>query len=169
MDVQEIIFAKSEWVPNNPRLPVLFYRCMFITENGSEEFARLFTSHGWENVWRNGVFDYQHYHLGAHEVLGIGKGQGRLQIGGLRGMVFDVKAGDCILLPAGTGHMNLGASDDFEVVGAYPRGQYADIQTAAPSVAAAAEMTALTLPDTDPVGGTSGPMMKVWRERHYPS
>lgn len=162
MDVQEIIFEKSDWVPNNHRLSVLYYRSVFITENGTEEFARLFTSHGWEGVWRNGVFDYQHYHLGAHEVLGIGKGHGKLLIGGPSGKVFDVAAGDCILLPAGTGHMNLGASKDFEVVAAYPPHQHADIQTAAPSKIDAAQLAELPLPQTDPVQGVTGPMMKAW-------
>ncbi len=162
MDVQEISFAADGWVPNNPRLPVIYYRSVFITDNGSEEFARLFTSHGWEGVWRNGVFGYQHYHLGAHEVLGIGKGRGKLLIGGPSGRVLEVTAGDCILLPAGTGHMNLGASHDFEVVGAYPRDQHADIQTSAPTDEAVAQMAKLPLPETDPVQGATGPMMKAW-------
>jgi uncharacterized protein YjlB len=84
MEVQHVIFEKSGWVPNNPSLPVLLYKSVFITKNGSEEFARLFTSHSWQGVWRNGVFDYQHYHSGAHEVLGVGKGRARLLIGGPR-------------------------------------------------------------------------------------
>ncbi|MGO7018613.1 cupin [Rhizobium leguminosarum] len=162
MDVQQIAFEADEWVPNNSRLPVLYYHSVFITENGSEEFARVFTSHGWQGVWRNGVFDFQHYHLGAHEVLGVGKGHGKLLIGGPSGKVFDVKAGDCILLPAGTGHMNLGASHDFEVVGAYPRGQHADIQTSAASNEAVAQMAKLRLPEADPVQGAAGPMMETW-------
>jgi uncharacterized protein YjlB len=165
MIVQETIFGTCDWVPNNPLLPVLYYNSVFATENGSEEFARLFTSHGWQGIWRNGVFDYQHYHLGAHEVLGIGRGQGKLMIGGPSGKVFDVKAGDCILLPAGTGHMNLGASQDFQVVGAYPPHQFADIQTSAPSMEAVARMAKLPLPQADPVQGAAGPMMTAWAAR----
>lgn len=169
MDVQEIIFEKSDWVPNNRWLPVLYYRSVFLTENGSAEFARLFTSHGWQGVWRNGVFGYQHYHLGAHEVLGVGKGQAKLLIGGPSGMAIDVKAGDCILLPAGTGHMNLGASQDFEVVGAYPSHQHADIQTSSPSKEAAENIAKLPLPGSDPVQGATGPMMKAWAVPGCPS
>ncbi len=163
MEVQQVIFEKSDWVPNSPSLPVLLYKAVFITKNGSEEFERLFTSHGWQGVWRNGVFDYQHYHSGAHEVLGVGKGQARLLIGGPTGSVFEVSAGDCILLPAGTGHMNLGASGDFEVVGAYPNGQHADIQTNAPSREASATIVSLPVPETDPVQGATGAMMTAWR------
>ncbi|MBW9115623.1 cupin [Rhizobium cauense] len=163
MQVYAITFKKSDWVPNNPAFPVLLYRSVFLTEDGSEDFARLFTSHGWQGVWRNGVFDYQHYHTGAHEVLGVGKGQARLLIGGPTGETFSVKAGDCLLLPAGTGHMNLGASDNFEVVGAYPVGQHADIQTSAPSKGAMETIASLPAPETDPVNGPTGrPMMKAW-------
>jgi uncharacterized protein YjlB len=162
MQVRTAKFAKSDWVPNNERLPVVFYQSVFITENGTEEFARLFTSHGCQVIWRNGVFDYQHYHTGAHEVLGVGRGCARLLIGGPTGQVFDVKAGDCLLLPAGTGHMNLGGSTDFEVVGGYPPGQRADIQTNAPSRKAIETISSLQLPETDPIAGATGPMITAW-------
>jgi uncharacterized protein YjlB len=165
MDIDRLLFQASDWVPNNPSLPVLLYRSVFITENGSEEFARLFTSHGWTGVWRNGVFDYQHYHSGAHEVLGIGKGQATLLIGGPDGKEIEVRAGDCILLPAGTGHMRLDASADFEVVGAYPDGQEADIQTTAPSKATSARLARLQVPESDPIQGCAGAVMTVWH-RH---
>ncbi len=163
VDIEKLIFDASAWVPNNPSLPVLLYRGVFITKDGSEEFARLFASHGWTGLWRNGVFDYQHYHSGAHEVLGVGKGHAKLLIGGPDGNEINLSAGDCVLLPAGTGHMRIDASDDFEVVGAYPSGQEeADIQTSRPSKAVCARIARLHLPETDPVQGTSGPAVVAW-------
>jgi uncharacterized protein YjlB len=161
MKIRTMIFEQSDWVPNNA-LPVILYEAVFITKNGTQEFARLFTSHDWQGVWRNGVFDYQHYHSGAHEVLGVGKGHAKLLIGGPTGHIFDVRAGDCLLLPAGTGHMKVKASKDFEVVGAYPKGQEADIQTKAPSRHEMESIARLPLPETDPVQGISGPMMTAW-------
>ncbi|MEY9164878.1 uncharacterized protein YjlB [Sinorhizobium fredii] len=81
----EIIrFPPSEWVPNHPRLPVLVYRQALAANDMAAEFERRFAGTGWRGVWRNGVFSYQHYHIGAHEVLGIAKGNAKLLIGGRR-------------------------------------------------------------------------------------
>lgn len=165
METQRIIFEKSDWVPNNPTLPVIFYRGIFTCTDGCEEFARLFSSHGWEGLWRDGVFDYQHYHAGAHEVLGVGKGTAKLLIGGPTGEVVALHPGDCIVLPAGTGHQNLEASSDFEVVGAYPPGQRADIQTGEATADLLETIAHVPLPETDPVQGASGPVLEAWHLR----
>ena len=47
-------------------------------------------------------------------------GSAVFHLGGEKGKKVNVKAGDIIVIPAGVGHKNLGASDDFGVVGAYP-------------------------------------------------
>jgi uncharacterized protein YjlB len=163
MEFEKIIFPASGWVPNNQRLPVLFYKNALPNDGSSDDFKQLFAMNGWTGIWRNGVFNYQHYHCGAHEVLGIGQGNATLLIGGPDGRAIDVVTGDCLILPAGTGHMNLGSSPDFDVVGAYPVGQRADIQTAAPSPEMLSRISALAVPDTDPVQGSSGPLTTAWR------
>ncbi len=148
MDVEAIVFEPSGWVPNNQRLPVLRYR---VDLAGAGEFEAMFAKNGWSGIWTNGVFDYQHYHTGAHEVLGIKRGTAILLIGGPEGQKFGVSPGDCLILPAGTGHKNLGSSQDFQVVGAYPPGQHADIQRSAASEEMLCKIASLPLPLTDPV------------------
>ena len=163
MDIEEIIFPPSDWVPNNQHFPVLVYRGALPTGGSSAEFEILFADNGWTGIWRDGVFDYQHYHSGAHEVLGIGRGSATLLIGGPQGQPIEVSMGDCLILPAGTGHQNLGCSSDFKVVGAYPEGQHADIQTTAATSDMLAIISALPVPVSDPVRGWSEGLVESWR------
>jgi uncharacterized protein YjlB len=83
-------------------------------------FEELFESNGWGDSWRDGIYDYVHYHSRIHEVLGIARGEGKVQFGGSRGRTLKLKAGDVAVLPAGTGHQCLSASNGFLVIGAYP-------------------------------------------------
>jgi uncharacterized protein YjlB len=93
----------------------------------------------------------------------VGRGEATLQIGGPDGKTLDVAQGDCLILPAGTGHMKLRSSADFQVVGAYPPGQKADIQTSAPSAEMLERIRSLPKPETDPVHGASCGLMEIWR------
>lgn len=162
MNTETIFFQPSGWVSNNPRLPVLVYRGLF-ADGGPPDFERRFDANGWTGIWRNGVFDYQHYHSGAHEVLGIAHGSATLLIGGPDGQALEVAAGDCLVLPAGTGHQNLGCTSDFQVIGAYPNRQHADIQTSAASSEMLGKISSVPLPHTDPVQGPSGFLIEKWQ------
>jgi uncharacterized protein YjlB len=168
MQTEEIRFGPSEWVPNNSTLPVLLYRNA-LPEATAEKFEGVFAGNGWQGIWRNGVFHYQHYHTGAHEVLGVAGGEATLLIGGPGGRQLAVSRGDCIVLPAGTGHQNLGASPDFLVIGAYPPGQYADIQTSAASHKQLATITGLPLPPNDPIEGRDGSLIRSWQQGNTPN
>ncbi|CAN7288166.1 cupin [Rhizobium sp. LjRoot254] len=164
MTVESTLFERSDWVPNNPTLPVLVYRrALPLHADMAAEFEESFRQNGWQGLWRNGVFSYQHYHTHAHEVLGIARGHARLLIGGPAGRKMEVGAGDCLVLPAGTGHMRLSASDDFLVVGGYPPGQHADICTADPGEAGLAAIKGVALPRTDPIEGRDGALVKLWK------
>ncbi|MBB3319642.1 MULTISPECIES: cupin domain-containing protein [unclassified Rhizobium] len=164
MEVHTKLLPKSEWVPNNSLLPLIVYKsAVDPTGDAAQRFEALFQENGWTGIWRNGIFDYQHYHVHAHEVLGIARGKASVQLGGPAGISYAVNAGDCLVLPAGTGHCLVAASDDFLVVGAYPPGQHADIKR---SSATEEELTAiknLPLPPTDPLTGHPGPLLKHWR------
>ena len=111
-------------------------------------FEETFAANGWTGAWRDGVYGWQHYHATTHEVLGCYAGSARLQLGGPDGAVHEIAAGDVVVIPAGVAHCNLGASEDFAVVGAYPDGVVPDMQEGDgdPSIA-------LPRPGADPVLG----------------
>ncbi len=100
MRIETILFEASDWVPNNPELPVVLYRQA--VADGADlatAFEERFAENGWEGCWRNGVLSYKHYHTGAHEVLGIARGDAQLLIGGTGGRRIDVSAGGNGTLP----------------------------------------------------------------------
>jgi uncharacterized protein YjlB len=110
------------------------------------------------------MYDYLHFHTRTHEVLGIARGTVRAEIGGADGKNLDLKAGDVLILPAGTGHKRPKASEDLLVVGAYPAtGEYDEPKPLdighSEAVAAIARVTA---PKSDPVYGTNGPLLRLW-------
>lgn len=142
-------------VPNNPSLPLRLYRAALLGLVADAVIARLAT-HGWGGAWINGIYPFQHYHARAHEVLVIVGGSARVQFGGPSGPVFEVGAGDAVLIPAGVGHCRLSASAGLVVVGAYPAGQEDyDLKraTTAERLVALGEIPRVALPARDPVTG----------------
>lgn len=150
--------AATGEIPNNPRLPVLLHRAALPSGDPAAAEA-LFRRHGWPPAWRNGIYDYPHYHPDAHEALAIAAGQVRVRLGGEAGVVIALAAGDVVVLPAGTGHQNLGSSEDLLVVGAYPPGAEPEEFTGLPGQRAEAEPRIAATPDppSDPVTGAAYP------------
>ncbi|MGV3650193.1 MAG: cupin domain-containing protein [Devosia sp.] len=163
----EVLVFEDDGTFPNSRLPVLIYCApgMAIAEAG-DAMEALFRRNDWEPLWRDTVFDYHHYHSTAHEALGVIDGEATLQLGGPKGQYLHVAKGDIIVIPAGVAHRRVVASAAFELVGAYPRGQEDwDVMRGLPADRPGADIRIgrLALPTADPVGGTSGALVKLWR------
>jgi uncharacterized protein YjlB len=162
------LFRDDGRIPNNPTLPFVLYPAAVRLDGAADPaaiFEQLFETNGWGSGWRNGIYDYVHYHSSIHEVLGIARGRARVQFGGAKGEEIEVGAGDVAILPAGTGHQCLMASADFLVVGAYPpAGTYDECRGSAEEHARAKASIARTpLPQKDPVYGVNGPLTRLWQ------
>jgi uncharacterized protein YjlB len=162
-EVERLQLSRNGWMPNNERLPVLLYRRAFVVlPSLADKMEEAFERNGWPPQWRNGVYDFHHYHSTAHEVLGFAAGTGTIILGGEGGHKITVEAGDVAVLPAGTGHCKLAADERFVVIGAYPPNQRWDICREAPDREAMARMSGLAFPASDPVFGAKGELTKAW-------
>ena len=158
-------FKDDGVIPNSP-LP-LVVRQGAVTPDSSDPasaFERTFAKNGWTNSWRNGIYDYHHYHSTSHEVLGIAAGSATVRFGGENGETIGLSAGDVVIIPAGVAHARISQSPDLLVVGAYAGGRDWDVIRDDPNQIAAARgrIAAVPLPDADPVDGENGPLMKLW-------
>lgn len=160
-------FEDDGETPNNARLPLVVYGNVLEVSRGGDPAASceaLFAAHDWTGSWRNGIYGFLHFHATNHEVLGIVRGEATVQFGGDKGRDLAVKAGDVVVLPAGTGHRRLSASGDLLVVGAYPSsGSYDQWRPGEISHREAVKRIGkVPLPAQDPVYGRDGPLTRLW-------
>jgi len=163
-------FKDDGETPNNAKLALILYRTPVNLRQSFDPaaiFEDLFAVNGWNDSWRNGVYDFLHFHTRTHEVLGIARGTVRVAFGGTHGKAVELKAGDVAILPAGTGHKRLASSRDLLVVGAYPAtGRYDQPKPAETDhQKALAAIGKVPLPAGDPVYGKDGPLMRHWGSR----
>ncbi len=163
MAVETYRFEDDGGIPNSA-LPVLVYHDVEAARDASSCEA-LFARHRWLGAWRDGIFSFHHFHSTAHEVLGIVRGEAAVILGGPQGRRFEVRPGDVLVLPAGTGHCNAGSCADLLVIGAYPDGMEWDIRRGDPAERdeVLANIRAVPLPGADPVHGPDGPLSELWR------
>jgi uncharacterized protein YjlB len=159
-------FKDDGVIPNNSRWPLVLYRGAVALPRNLDPAAimeDLFDKNGWGDSWRDGIYDYVHYHSRIHEVLGIARGKGTVRFGGNNGKTLQLKAGDVAILPAGTGHQCLAASADFLVVGAYPpTGTYDECTKSEEHARALKTIPKIGRPRKDPVYGSKGPLLTAW-------
>ena len=154
-----LIFIGARITVLDPGVPALVG-----TQDCPEIIEEVFHSNRWGRSWRNGIYPYHHYHSTAHEVLGVYKGNARVQFGGEKGPILAVETGDVVIIPAGVAHKNINSSQDFRVVGAYPAGQSWDMNYGKPGERPAADQNIAEVPDpkADPVYGSESPLLELW-------
>lgn len=166
--VEPIFLDENEPFPNNP-LPVLYYEnvleSVFGEDFSGDDVLELFKNNGFVNGWTGGILDRHHFHSNAHEALACSAGELRVQLGGPQGRMFTIRKGDVLLLPAGTAHKKLEATEEHEIIGAYPLNdseydmQYGD----ADNYEAIKESIAnVAMPHTDPVTGSPSHIEEYW-------
>ena len=167
MPTEALSFADDGDVPNHPRWPMIVYAQVIAPETivtSEYAFDELFERNGWPVGFRNGIYPFTHYHSNAHEVLGIARGEATVQFGGKSGKTLTARAGDALLLPAGTGHKLISSGPDLLVIGAYPPGSNRDLMRSgeADKTGIRARIAQVAKPDKDPVSGVAGAMLTLW-------
>ncbi|KIV77169.1 hypothetical protein PV11_08992 [Exophiala sideris] len=167
----ETYYLKPNRHAPNSDLPVLIYRdCLPLplSEGNAKEFLE---SHAWIQGGTWGHISTRHFHPNTHECYGVFQGESTLLLGCGKndsggGQEIDVRAGDVIVLPAGTGHCSTESSQDYRYIGVYPQGapkwrnelgkEPIDLEEFRQ------ETTAVAMPKEDPVNGPDGPLLKLW-------
>ncbi|CAF3806889.1 unnamed protein product [Adineta steineri] len=166
----------EQFFPNNNQLPVIVYRQVFDTKSVSaSKWEQLFQENNFGKSWRDGIFTYHHYHSTAHEALGCYGGHAQVRLGGDNEQVrkdIELNAGDCILIPTGVAHKNMGQDSEFGVVGAYDLdGKSYDMnygKDAEERRKAEENMKKVQVPRMDPVvGKKNGGVIEFWQKNTH--
>lgn len=162
---EKYYFNDDGTIPNS-HLPVIVYFQIIEAEDKSVWLEDRFKANGWTNNWRDIVLPYHHFHSTTHEVLGVGKGSVKLQIGGKNGLTIEVSAGDVLIIPAGVGHRGVSRHKNYEIVGGYPDGRDWDLLKGSTEERKEAlpRIAHLPIPNTDPIFNLEGELLKLWHK-----
>jgi uncharacterized protein YjlB len=160
------ILAEDGAFPNNGLLPLMLYRQALSIDDdkGTDIVKEILETNSWTNSWVDGIYDYQHYHSTAHEVLVAIKGSAQVQFGGPNGITLTIEKGDVVIIPAGVAHKKIDDTDGFTCVGAYPEGQRNDMNYGKGGERPVTDQNIkkVPLPENDPIYGSDGPLIKNW-------
>jgi uncharacterized protein YjlB len=166
--IENFRLKKKNYFPNS-YLGVLIYREAINLPAQKNKAAliaeKILARNGWSNSWRNGIYDFHHYHSNTHECMVICSGKATVMLGGPGGKKTDLKSGDVIILPAGTAHKCIKFSEEFLCVGAYPQGKDYDLLIGRPKEikSAAKRISQVANPSKDPVFGKTGFLKAHWK------
>ena len=166
--IKHFLSADHEF-PNNESLPLLIYKHALTLDQSDNRNAttikHLFRKNDWRPSWRDGIYDFHHFHSNAHEVLGIFSGHAKVQFGGPQGVIQELAKDDVVIIPAGVAHKSIYYSEDFQCVGAYPSGQEYDMRYGEEDELEEVRqnISMVKMPTHDPVFGKQGPLEKWWR------
>ena len=150
----------------NSRLPVIIYKkaLELPEERAAKIIEEVFKKNSWSEPWRDGMYDYHHYHSITHEVIGVYEGSTKVELGGAKGILQLVEKGDIIIIPAGVAHRNVTPDSPFKCVGAYPGGSDYDIKKGDPEDRPEADnnIKKVPLPGCDPIYG-HGLLRTLWQ------
>ena len=152
-------FKDDGMTPNHPKWPLVIYRGAVCLPKNLYPAAHSKNCSKATGGAISGVtaFTIMCNHSRIHEVLGVARGEGKVQFGGHLGRTLKMKAGDAAILPAGTGHQCLSASKDFLAIGAYPpSGKYDECTSSEDHEAGPQRHSKSGRPRKDPVYGTKG-------------
>jgi uncharacterized protein YjlB len=160
-----MLASPSGGVPNNPLPLIIWPRVVPEEEEIAAWFEKTFEENGWPPAWRYPIFPYTHYHPNTHELLGVAEGWAEVLFGGDSGRMVTLRAGDAVLIPAGVGHRQVSASEDFMVIGAYPHGMSPETLRDEPAKLKMAQeqVKKVPLPTQDPFTGKEGALTEIWQ------
>jgi uncharacterized protein YjlB len=154
--------------PNSP-LPVIYYPAVLRYSSllPYYRFKRLFAENNWKNSWKDGIYDFQHYHSTTHEVIGVCKGKTTVLLGGDNGIKLHLSQGDALIIPAGVVHKNLTPGNSFTCIGAYPDGRDYDMNYGnfVERPKADENIRSVPIPQKDPVFGSGGELKNNWSKK----
>ncbi len=161
--IKTYFFENDGTIPNS-NLPVIVYSNICESDDCANWIEAKFRDNNWTNNWRDIVLPYDHFHSNTHEVLGVAFGKVDFKIGGKKGEIIKVKAGDVLIIPAGVGHFAVSENIDYQVVGGYPCGlswdMCTDLKLDAEKILR--NIKEVKLPETDPIFGKNGLLMDLW-------
>lgn len=166
--VIELFIKRNGYFPNSIHPALVYKNALDLPRQknkAAEAIREIFLHNGWSNSWKNGIYDYHHYHSTTHECLGAAMGSAMLLIGGPGGKRIKFAAGDVLILPAGMAHRCITETDDFCCVGAYPQGKEFDINTGTVEEykKALPRIHKLSIPRYDPLNGKDGLLKTYWK------
>lgn len=169
MKVEKIVIAPGEGTPNSANPMIIYRGALEPATSLEQDIARaseFLARNGWAIAWYTdkGLHPFHHFHTNAHEIVWVARGSQRGTFGGPDGIDATVRAGDLIVLPAGTGHIGLEKTDDLYMIGGYPAGTArGNVVRSDESIGLsfANEIAGIPVP-TDPLTGKDGVLTESW-------